>query len=554
MRLRLEELESRFLPSTFFGLNRSFPMTEGTNGSALVATFVDSDTVTSSNFNASINWGDGTATTVGTISQLGPHSFAVVGTHAYAEESSFGFTLPVQVSINDIMDNRNIQVMSSAQVADAVLSPNKVSAAPTAFSGVGSAGAKNALASFEAAIGGANNKDNPPQPGGFRAINWDGVKLDGTDFNGNTTVISQGTTVGIPINRFQSRGIEFEEVYAVSGDGFATVAPQTKGLFPAFSPNNTFTMFNENTIDFRFVLASDPTTSPRPAVSRGFGAIFINVRLPNTTSIEYFNGDSSLGKFFVPAGAAASPEFFGVLFNNPVVTRATITLGTDALFNFDGTTFSSSAVDNPGAGHNVAVTDDFAYAEPQPLPPPPPPRLILPKQGVPFTGVVAAFFDTDPKGNAKDFTATIDWGDGHQSPGTIAASSGGFTVTGTNTYAHTGLFHINVAIADFGGSVLVLPANANVGLLSPGATAAGQASAASVAASRDQASVPRSVSDGALHDAALMSWSNDFASQAQSTGKVHLALPALNRHLRLTLDIVEFAAPQTDGADIGRTC
>jgi hypothetical protein len=519
-----------------------------------VATFVDSDTVTSGNFTASINWGDGSPPSPGSVSQLGPHSFAVTGTHhVYAEESGTGFSLPVVVSIHDQMDSRNIQVTSSATVIDAVLAPNSVSLTSTTFSGVGTTAA-TALASFEAAIGGPDNKDNPPQTSGFRSINWDGVKLDGTDFNGDTTVISKGTTVGIPINRFQSRGLELDQVYAVSGDGFATVAPQAKGLFPFFSPKNTFAMFNTNTIDLSFALASNPGTSPVPAVSRGFGAIFINVRLPNTSSIEYFNGDTSLGKFYVPAGPAAKPEFLGVLFNKPIVTRATLTLGTDVLFNFDGTTFNSGALDNPGAGHNLAVTDNFAYAEPMLAPPPPPPITISPTAGVPFTGAIATFFDTDPKGNAKDFTATIDWGDGHQSAGTIApGASGSFNVSGTNTYSHTGIFNINVAIADFGGSSLTLPARANVGPVLGVAPDVGQSVAPNVEARNEQPTlhVPRRVNDADLNDAALMSWNGDSALSERPATKVLQAVSYLGRRLHVAPDIAPFAAPQTDDANGG---
>ena len=85
-----------------------------------------------------------------------------------------------------------------------------------------------------------------PLINGRREINWDGVKLDGTDFGGNTDVIvSTGKVVGIPVNRFQSRGVLFAEEYAVSGDGFVSVDPGVAGQFPAFSPRNTFAMFNE---------------------------------------------------------------------------------------------------------------------------------------------------------------------------------------------------------------------------------------------------------------------------------------------------------------------
>src|SRR5207253_3982263 len=139
-------------------------------------------------------------------------------------------------------------------------------------------------------IGGVNNGANPPPAtGGFRAINWDAVALDGTDFGGNTTVIDLNHVVGIPINRFQARGVDFEQVYAVSGPAsatdsstFSTVNPTVTGLFRAFSPTNTFAMFNDNTIDLSFSLASSATTTPVPAATRGFGAIFRNVRLVNS--------------------------------------------------------------------------------------------------------------------------------------------------------------------------------------------------------------------------------------------------------------------------------
>src|SRR5207237_8253693 len=96
------------------------------------------------------------------------------------------------------------------------------------------AGSANAaLTAFQAEIGGANNGNNPPaQTTGFRTINWDGVALNGTDFGGSTTVIDLNHTVGIPLNRFQERGVQFAEVYAVSGPAsaadpstFSTVNP-----------------------------------------------------------------------------------------------------------------------------------------------------------------------------------------------------------------------------------------------------------------------------------------------------------------------------------------
>ena len=231
--------------------------------------------------------------------------------------------------------------------------------AETVYQGVGTPAATTAKIAFAAAIGGANNAGSPAQPTGFRAINWDAVKLDGTDFNGATTVISNGKTVGIPVNRFQARGVLFDEVYSVSGDGYASVNPAAAGSFPFFSAANVFAPFNGNTLDVAFVLASDPSSTPVPAAVRGFGAIFEDVRKQNVTSIQYFAGDVNLGIYPVPAGQHADTEFLGVLFDAPVVTRVRITLGEAPIFSFlDGTT---SAGPN---GANLVSTDDFVYAEP----------------------------------------------------------------------------------------------------------------------------------------------------------------------------------------------
>ena len=66
--------------------------------------------------------------------------------------------------------------------------------------------------------------------------------------------------------------------------------------------------------------------------------------------------------------------------------------------------------------------------------------------------MAATFSDSDPNGNANDFTATINWGDGHLSNGTIKANAqGGFDVLGTNTYFSPGEYTINVDVQDFGG-------------------------------------------------------------------------------------------------------
>jgi uncharacterized protein (TIGR03437 family) len=235
--------------------------------------------------------------------------------------------------------------------------------AAVAFSGVGTTDATSALNAFRTAIGGANNgAAATPQQGGRREITWDGVLLDGTDNGGNTTVIVQGKTTGIPVNRFQNRGITFDRVLAVSGDGFVTTNPNVANQFPAFSPANTFAGFNNNRYDVNFVLVSAATTTPVQASTKGFGVIFLDVEQANTSSIEYFNGTHSLGKFFVPPGTSGQTEFLGVFFNAPVVTRVVVTAGTTQVFNFNNGQLTPGPSES--ATTDLVVADDFIIAEP----------------------------------------------------------------------------------------------------------------------------------------------------------------------------------------------
>lgn len=83
-------------------------------------------------------------------------------------------------------------------------------------------------------------------------------------------------------------------------------------------------------------------------------------------------------------------------------------------------------------------------------------------EGAPFGSVVVAnFSDADPNGTVTDYTATIDWGDGTTSTGTITGT-GPFVVTGSDTYAEEGTYAVKVAIDDFGGSTTTASTKATV--------------------------------------------------------------------------------------------
>jgi hypothetical protein len=225
-------------------------------------------------------------------------------------------------------------------------------ASTTMFSGSG-ANTASVFADFQAAIGGGSR------------IAWDGVRLDGTDANPNTRVIDQGKTVEIPVDRFRNVGAIYADPYAVSGDGFNSVSPVTVGQFTAFSPTNTFAMFDPNDGQFEDRFIEQTFVVPGTnisALSKGFGAIFTDVELAGTSSIEYFGQQGvSLGKYEVPVGASGETQFLGVLFDQPIIESVKLTLGTHAAFSFDGSVVKSLEL---AEGMDLAATDDFLFATP----------------------------------------------------------------------------------------------------------------------------------------------------------------------------------------------
>src|SRR5205823_5176238 len=87
---------------------------------------------------------------------------------------------------------------------------------------------------------------------------------------------------------------------------------------------------------------------------------------------------------------------------------------------------------------------------------------IVATEGVSFSGVVASFTDANPNATAGDYSATINWGDGAITAGTITAGEGNFTVSGSHTYAEEGSYTVTVSIKDAGGSTASANSTATV--------------------------------------------------------------------------------------------
>jgi len=108
------------------------------------------------------------------------------------------------------------------------------------------------------------------------------------------------------------------------------------------------------------------------------------------------------------------------------------------------TSATSTAKVGDAALSATAKSDSTSYVSGHPV-------LLWPDP--PGAGTLASFTDADPHGTLSDFSATIYWGGGSSSIGTIAPdTSGGWDVSGTHVYATLGEHTARVVISDSGGA------------------------------------------------------------------------------------------------------
>jgi hypothetical protein len=254
--------------------------------------------------------------------------------------------------------SRRLQVrLGLATLSLLLLLPSLTFADSVTFSGSGSnaAAIQAAVDSFRATLGALNPNVAGSFASGRREINWDGVSdnlsapnnLPANFFNVNSPrgVVFSTAGTGFQVSANASVGnVEFDNINATYS-----------GIFQTFSPQRLFTSLGSNVMDVNFFVPGSSTA----ATVFGFGIVFTDVDLANTTSIEYFDvNGQSLAKAFAPIFNNGL-SFLGVLFNaGERVGRVRITSGNTALGPNDGGTV------------DVVAMDDFLYSEPQAVPEP----------------------------------------------------------------------------------------------------------------------------------------------------------------------------------------
>jgi len=252
------------------------------------------------------------------------------------------------------------RIVPLACAACVLVLPGRAAADIIVFSASGpdAASITSTVTAFRNALGNPNNANTPgPLAGGRREINWDGggaaTTISPTPFTGFLNIRGALFTTQAP-NPAQA-------FVQAPPSGLATLFnnPTYANIFTTFSPQRDFSAIGNNVLNTTFFIPG--TNGATPAAVSGFGAVFTDVDLANTSSISLFDPNGiPIGTFFVPPFDNGL-SFLGLAGNaGERIGSVRITSGNTPL----------GPNDNPGGGVDVAALDDFLFGEPQAIPEP----------------------------------------------------------------------------------------------------------------------------------------------------------------------------------------
>jgi len=382
---------------------------EGVSFTGTVATFTDAgSTDPASSFTASITWGDGTTGgNGGVITSTGAGSYSVAGTHAYADEGTFTIT----VYVNEAGSGQ-----ASATTAITIAEADALTqGTPLTITGTeGTALPTTILGTFTDAYAGDHSADF------IAAVDWG----DNNSSGGSTNITySAGTYTVTGSQTYFDEGTYSVRIYIYEGPPTYTLlltltataviaeADVLTGQPANFSATEGLAFSNVVVATF-----TDPYTSSLGQTASDF-----------TASVNWGDGSSSAGTVSLTGGTFTVRGDHTYADNGSFTV--TVTLTDDTPGTATGTATSTAT---------VAGIDSFTGSAVGPL---------TGQEGTPFSGTIATFTDTNTAVQASDLIATIDWGDGTTSAGTVSAVSGVITVSASHVYDE-GSFTYRVTLAD----------------------------------------------------------------------------------------------------------
>jgi PKD repeat protein len=410
-----------------------------TEGSALTSTQVATFTSTNkanvaSDFTATIDWGDGSSTSAGVVSGSGG-SFVVktssTDSHVYADEGTY--TVKITIT-DDTPGTATITASSNVTVTEGdSLSATATSINPTE----GSALTSTQVATFTSTYSGNVASD-------FTAtIDWG----DGSSTSTGVVSGSSGSFV-VKTSSSDSHVYADEGTYTVK----ITITDDTPGTATITASSNV-TIAEADSLSASATAIG--TLTGGSTLTNTQMATFTSTYTANTASdfkatIDWGDGSStstgvvsgSSGSFVVKTSSSDSHMYADEGTYTVKITITDDTPGTATITVSSNVTVSASSL-------SATMT------------------TINPTEGTALTGVqVASFTSSNSANTASDFTAIIDWGDGHTSTGVVSGSSGSFVVktasNDTHTYADEGTVTVTITIKDDSPSTVTATASGSV--------------------------------------------------------------------------------------------
>jgi hypothetical protein len=386
--------------------------------------FTDANSIsTTSDFTATIDWGDGSPESAGAISQPGGSgtAFSVDGTHAYLDEGQFTAT----VKVTD-KGGSSVSSTSTITVNDAGLS----NGLGTSFTGTEGQTLSNVL------VGTFTDANPLAKPSDFEAkINWGDASADAgavSVIGGDATSVTFGiygnhtytddsiTPFDVTVNVTDKGGSSLPTI-----DSTATISDPLLIMAGGYKVNAV-----EGTSTGTQTVATfiDPGGNEPPA---GY-----------TATVDWGDGKTSPGTVTFDNGffSVSGPHTYAKARSTPYVITTTIT-------HVPGIpqTVTSSALITPAPLKGAAVT--FSGFEGR------------------SSTVNVANFTAATATSASDFTASINWGDGKTTTGTIVKdATGKYHVAGSHAYAEeqSSPYTVKVTIHQSGGATVNVNSHANI--------------------------------------------------------------------------------------------
>jgi YD repeat-containing protein len=366
-------------------------------GTVQVATFTDPGSDTSGAFAASINWGDG-STSTGTVTGSSG-TFTVTGSHTYTNTDG---VLPTTVTVTET------GLGTASGTSTATVSEADLTVTAQAIGATENSNAAVQVATF--------TDPGADTSGSFTAsINWgDGSTSAGTISGSNGTFTVTGSHTYSNTDGIFTTSVTVSEPGVPGSTASSTSTATVSESDLAVTAHTVAVGENVSTGSVTVATFTDPGADTSGAF---------------TASINWGDGSSSTGTVtgsngtFTVTGSHTYTNNDGTFTTTVTVTETGISAATAS----STSTATVAEADLSATAQNFAATENAG------------------------TGSIQVATFTDPGADTSgEFTASINWGDGSTSAGTVTGSNGTFTVTGGHVYSDAGQDSVTVTISEDG--------------------------------------------------------------------------------------------------------